>query len=86
MKKRNKAVKGARTVERVRVKADIEYMDGALKGVYLPFGYSVGYPNRDSAMRVCRWIERVMRENDFVRATGTGNRYQFKSVPLIVES
>lgn len=67
------------------VTADIRYLDGTLAGMVIPSGYRVTYTDRNGVFRATRWIERVRRDGDFVRATGTGNRYVFASVPSVSE-
>jgi hypothetical protein len=68
-----------------RIEADIRYIDGTLKDLDLPSGYSVNAPNRASAYRILGWVLRTRAAADFVRAVGTGNRYQFVSDPRLVE-
>ena len=63
------------------VVADIKYLDGSLTGLVIPAGHSTRHANKTSAMRVVRWIAKTYDSNDFVRATGTGNRYQFTTRP-----
>lgn len=58
-----------------RVAADIEYLDGALKGLLIPAGYNCRFVTYKDAQRVAAWLERVRQTADFVRATGTGKRY-----------
>lgn len=66
----------------VRIAVDVEYLDGTLAGLTIPAGYAVTVPE-SSVPRIMRWIAKVTRENDFVRATGTGNRYRFASYPMV---
>lgn len=58
-----------------RVTADIKYIDGTLAGLEIPAGFSATYPNRSIANRCSAWLERTMRAKDFVRATGTGAKF-----------
>lgn len=58
------------------VTADIKYLDGALEGMTIPAGYRVTEPDRSHANRCSAWLSKVQRSNDFIRAVGTGNRYQ----------
>ena len=64
------------------IQADIEYLDGALAGIVIPAGYSVTVPDLRHAVRVSSHIQRVYFEKDFIRATGTGNRYRVVSNPI----
>ena len=64
-------------MELVRISADIEYLDGTLAGMVIPDGWSATYP-KQSMFRITRWLERVRRQDDFIRATGTGNRYKVR--------
>jgi len=70
----------------IRVTADIRYLDGVLAGLEIPDGYSVAYMSVYDATKTAKWIESVRAKEDFVRATGTGNRYVFTSRPTITES
>lgn len=58
------------------VTADIRFQDGALAGLLIPAGYSVTVPDERHAIRIASWLTRVHDELDFVRATGTGNKYE----------
>jgi len=58
------------------VQADIKYLDGALEGLEIPAGFRVTYLNNMRAYSVAAWLKKVHKANDFIRATGTGNRYQ----------
>lgn len=58
-----------------RVTADIQYQDGTLAGLLIPAGYGVNYPTRRSAQRCAAWLCKVQREKDFIRAVGTGCKY-----------
>jgi len=59
-----------------RVTADIEYLDGTLAGIVIPAGFTTTDPDIHHAIRRVQWLQRVMRENDFIRAVGTGNKYR----------
>ena len=63
-----------------RITADIRYLDGALAGITIPSGYSVTYEDRNAADRCHTWLHRVWREADFIRACGTGNRYEIVNI------
>lgn len=65
-----------------KITADIEYLDGTLAGLLIPSGYHVTYPTLESAVRCTQWIKRTMKDKDFVRAYGTGNRYTFRSCEM----
>lgn len=73
----------------IRVSADIQYLDGALKGLTIPDGWNATYSadesGRRSAQSAIRFLIRVRREDDFIRAVGTGNRYQIASAPRLAE-
>jgi hypothetical protein len=58
-----------------RVTADIAYLDGPLAGQHISDGHDVTQPTKVAAMRVVRWLQRVRREHDFIRASMTGHRY-----------
>lgn len=58
-----------------RVSADIRYMDGTLAGLEIPAGFSCTYQNNMKAYSVAAWLKRVHKAGDFIRATGTGNKY-----------
>ena len=60
------------------VTADIEYLDGTLRGMVIPAGYSVTLPDERHAQRVVAHLSKVMRSDDFVRAVSTGNRYKVR--------
>ena len=66
------------------VSADITYLDGSLKGLTIPAGYKVSYPCERLAVKLAGWIDKVRRENDFVRAVGSGWRYVFASKPQVL--
>ena len=57
------------------VSADIKYMDGWLAGMVIPAGYRCTFPTRSTAMSAVRWLTKVHRECDFVRAAVTSHRY-----------
>lgn len=59
-----------------RISADIRYLSGALTGLTIPAGYSVTTPDRGRADSIQRWLNKVHTERDFIRAAGTGNRYE----------
>lgn len=65
----------------IRLSADIEYLDGTLAGMTIPDGWHAVYPDGAEVIRAYRWADRTYRAGDFVRATGTGNRYRFTSAP-----
>lgn len=59
------------------VSADIEYLDGALKGLPLVNGYTVKATDEKGAQRYVRWLESQRDEPAaFVKAAGTGNKYR----------
>jgi hypothetical protein len=62
---------------RYEVACDIRYLDGALKGLTIPSGYRCRYPDLTSAHRCVSWVIKIRKSGDFVRAVGTGNRYEF---------
>lgn len=66
-----------------QVTADVKYLDGALKGLLIPSGFRVSYPTHRAAIRAVNWICKTKRESDFVRAVGTGNKYEFASAPQV---
>jgi hypothetical protein len=57
------------------VSATIKYLDGPLEGLTLADGFRTTYATRSAAFGCYRWLERVRLDADFIRATGTGNRY-----------
>lgn len=59
-----------------QVSADIRYLDGALAGLTIPAGFRVTVGSIAEAVRTTRWLEGVRADGDFVRASGTGNRYE----------
>ena len=65
------------------VSADIHYLDGALAGLTIPSGFRATYADREEAYRVAQWLQRVWQSRDFIRATGTGSRYEVESQPHI---
>ena len=63
------------------VQFDLTYFDGALAG--LPIcGETVTFPNYKTAQRHASFLQRVERENDFIRAAVTGNRFKPRNVQL----
>jgi hypothetical protein len=58
------------------VSATIRYLDGTLAGLTIPAGFRITTPDHASALRTFAWLGRVRRARDFVRATGTGSRYE----------
>lgn len=67
------------------VTADIRYLDGTLKGMEIPSGFRVTVPSLAHAIRTAKYIETTRRNNDFVRAIGTGSRYVYTSAPSYFE-
>ena len=61
---------------RYQVTADIRYIDGSLAGLTIPAGYRTTWGDRQSASRAAAWLRSVMNSHDFVRACGTGNKYE----------
>lgn len=62
------------------VQADKHYLDGTLAGMTIPSGFTCTYPTMREAIRVVRWLRKVERDGDFIRATGTGERYRVSRV------
>lgn len=62
------------------VTADVCYKDGFLAGLVIPDGYKTTHPDFASAQRAVSFLRRVERENDFIRAYGTGHRYTVSRV------
>jgi len=63
----------------IRVEADIRYLDGNLSDIEIPSGFHITVPDYSSAAGFVKWIEHTRKDNDFVRALGTGDRYIFTS-------
>jgi hypothetical protein len=74
----------------ILITADIEYLDGALAGLVIPSGFSIKTPDASVARSTLKFLHRVRREKDFVRAVGTGNRYtivgEIKSSTIVAAS
>ena len=63
------------------VQFDKFLLDGTLAGLTVP-GETVGYPSYPEAQRAAAFYERVAREEDFIRAAVTGNRYRVSNVQV----
>lgn len=59
-----------------QVSADIRYLDGTLAGLLIPAGYRLTVPSARRATQIASWLSGVRSRGDFVRATGSGNRYE----------
>ncbi len=68
-----------------RISADIKYLGGSLEGMIIPAGHHVTATTQQEAYRIACFLDKVHRNDDFIRAAVTGNCYQVVSAPEITE-
>lgn len=59
-----------------RITADVEYLDGLLRGLFIPAGHSYTVPTQELAVQRVAELAELERNGDFIKATITGNRYR----------
>lgn len=67
-----------------RVTADVEYLDGFLRGLFIPAGHSYTVPDQEMAVSRVRELADLERTGGFLTAAVTGHRYTVSNPRVMV--
>lgn len=63
-----------------RITADVEYLDGFLRGLCIKGGHAYTVPDQETAIARVSRLHHAERTGDFFRAAVTGHRYRVLNI------